>query len=231
MNSIINPIVLIHKIDFALNCESYELLLNSIRNKKREKIERFKFRDDALRSLWGELLIKYGLENYYNIDCKNEIIEEDEFGKPGLKGKKIWFNISHSGDWSVAAFYNDRIGIDVEKLENPPFEIMEKNFTKIEIEQVAGANFKIMNENFYKIWTLKESFIKMLGKGLSVPLDSFSIDISKEDSIIILDESQKYGNVIFKLFHLDSQHIMSICLNNFTGQIHPLVITYNHVIG
>jgi 4'-phosphopantetheinyl transferase len=39
------------------------------------------------------------------------------------------------------------------------------------------------SENFYRIWTLKESYIKMTGEGLSRPLQSFEAMLEPEAGI------------------------------------------------
>jgi len=227
----IEPVILTHKIDFTVSEKIYLSLLRSIRENKGEKIKRFKFREDALRSLTGELLLKYALEKYYNLEYAKEIIAEDEFGKPHLRNKQIYFNISHSGNWTVLVCYINDAGIDLEKIETPSYEIMSKNFTRKEIEQIKNSDMQIKAKQFYKMWTLKESYIKMLGQGLSIPLDSFSINMRDQISINVKDINRQTTDINFKLFYPDSEHIMSVCLRNYNKEISPVLIHYRMLLS
>ncbi len=219
MNYPTEPVILYHKIDFALPEEEYLSLLCAIRKNKQKKIKRFRFYEDKLRCLFGELLLKHTLEKNYNIDYIKEIITDDEFGKPHLSGKEISFNISHSGDWVTCICYENNCGIDVEKMENPPYEIMPKNFTQNEILQIENNNPLVKEQNFYKMWVLKESYIKMIGQGLSIPLDSFCVDITDVNNITVKDHNRKTDDVHFKLFDLDDKHVMAVCVRGWGNEV------------
>lgn len=224
------PVVLIHKIDFEVSEKIYSYLLNKIRINKRRKIERFKFREDALRSLFGEALLRYALEKYFDLEYEKEIIAENEFGKPYLINKQISFNISHSGDWSVLVCFENDSGIDIEKIEEPPYEIMTKTFTQKEIEQIENIDQQVKGRQFYKMWTLKESYIKMIGQGLSLALDSFSIDIEDENKIIVTDNNRQLTDVQLKLFSPDAEHIAAVCLRNYYKEIFPEFVNLNDLL-
>jgi len=226
----IEPIVLFHKIEFTITEIIYLSLLDKIRKAKRKKIERFKFREDKLRCLSGEILLKYALEKYFNIEYNKEIITEDEFGKPYLRDKQISFNISHSGSWAVVVCYVNDAGIDVERVVNPPYEIMPDTFTKNEIKQIEDCGLQEKADMFYKIWTLKESYIKMIGQGLSIPLDSFSINISDKNTISVKDNNRPSAGIDFRLFNPDSHHISAVCLRNDNKEILPYLIPSSELI-
>lgn len=223
-------VILIHKIDFAIKEIIYSSLIAKIRKEKRAKAERFKFREDALRSISGELLFRYVMEKYYNIEYENEIITDNEYGKPYLKNKKLFFNISHSGNWAVIACHNDDAGIDIEKIENPPYEIMPANFTPDEIGQIENKNSQVKTVQFYKMWALKESYIKMKGKGLSIPLESFSIDIGDENKIDVKDRNCKTDDIYFKMFRPDADHIAAVCLRNYNKDILPRLVSLSELL-
>ena len=46
-------------------------------------------------------------------------------------------------------------------------------FNSPEAEYIAASQDK--NRAFFKLWTLKESYMKMTGRGMSIPLDSFEV--------------------------------------------------------
>lgn len=93
-------------------------------------------------------------------------------GKPALKSGRMEFSLSHSGGWCAAAICDAPVGVDVQRLV--PFNpaLAKRFFTADEQEYIASQSDRDMA--FTRIWGMKESYIKALGLGLSMPLNSFS---------------------------------------------------------
>ncbi|MCD6091871.1 MAG: 4'-phosphopantetheinyl transferase superfamily protein, partial [Bacteroidales bacterium] len=100
----------------------------------------------------------------------------NEHEKPFLKGyPKAHFNISHSGDYVVVAFSDCAVGIDIEKNKGDRLKVAKRFFTKEELEDLfAYSGIEKQIDYFYQLWTLKESYMKAIGKGISMSLSSFS---------------------------------------------------------
>ena len=102
-------------------------------------------------------------------------------GKPSLKkahASDLRFNVSHSGDIALLAFSgNQEIGVDVElKRAEIDFVLLaEMSFSKDERAALLACAPTDRANLFYEFWTCKEACIKADGRGLSVPLDEFSV--------------------------------------------------------
>lgn len=88
-------------------------------------------------------------------------------------------------------------------------------------------NSEMQLQYFYDLWTLKESYIKFLGKGLTIPLDSFSI--VKDKGKIELKRPLSGHQTSFNQYDLDNNYKLSLCAENnyFPKQIK--LITSNSV--
>ena len=62
------------------------------------------------------------------------------------------------------------VGCDIEKNANAPLEVAEHYFYHSELAYIKAAKNK--DKAFFTLWTLKESYMKMTGRGMSLPLDS-----------------------------------------------------------
>jgi 4'-phosphopantetheinyl transferase len=103
-------------------------------------------------------------------------------GKPYLPDRPgIHYNISHSGTYGVCALSDAPVGVDVELVRPLRRAVAQRFFTDVEQEFLAQRP----PEEFFRLWTRKESFTKALGKGLSLPLNSFSVleDVLYRDTI------------------------------------------------
>ena len=143
-------------------------LLELVGTQRGEKVLRYRMPDDRKRSLGAGIIIKKILN-------ENGLSESDlkysENGKP--VADNLFFNVSHAGDYVVGVSSDCEVGCDIEKIVSAPLEIAEHYFNGTEREYIKAADDK--NRAFFTLWTLKESYMKMTGKGMSLSLDSFEI--------------------------------------------------------
>ncbi|MHA6533466.1 4'-phosphopantetheinyl transferase family protein [Paenibacillus sp. BAC0078] len=214
------------KVPKYIEPEIYSFFLSNVDTQKRERIKRFHRIEDSYRSLLGDALIRYKIKQlaglYYNNPIK---IKLTNYGKPYVNPLfGIHFNIAHSGDWVVAAFGEKNVGIDIEQIKAVNFSIAESFFSYKEFSDLISltdANERLLY--FYDLWTLKESYIKAIGRGLSIPLNEFSIYMNCDKEIFI-DGAE--NTVFFKQYSLDCSYKLSVCsyLYKFSNNIEKYTI-------
>lgn len=192
------------KIDFNLSKEKFEYFLTFISEKEKEKILKYRNYEDSLRSLYGKLMLK-------NMLKLNEIqLKYNKWGKPELiNNSRIHFNISHSGEWVAVGIATKPIGIDIQKVDKIDLSIAKNCFSKDENEYILSLCQSSRKDAFFKLWTLKEAFIKAKGKGLYMPLDSFTIKILNDKPILYSDENKKCQ---LSVKQVEKDYFMAICI-------------------
>ncbi len=147
----------------------------------RDRIESRLREVDRQRSLTAYTLAVSGAMRLFGRTAAELQIVSGANGKPCFAGAAgVLFNCSHSGEWAVCALAArdegiEAIGVDIEKVETRPDYAPSKFFHPAEKAWLEGTGEADRAEAFSRLWTLKESYIKALGLGLSLPLDSFEI--------------------------------------------------------
>ena len=187
-------------------------LCSLIDDSQSERIMSFIDRKDAIRTLVGDLLIRSIFTEKHDMKKENIIFRRNAYGKPFIISNfDFHYNLSHSGDYVVCAIDDSPIGIDIEEIRNLEHELLSRNyFSESEYNFIKNDDDYVALNNFYTIWTLKESYVKCEGDGLSIPLDSFSIEIDKISNVKIYKNNQRL-NAWLKLFSLESDYKMAVC--------------------
>lgn len=140
-----------------------------------EKILRFRKEEDRKQSLGAGLLLKYCLEKA-GLSMKD--IRHGENGKPQIDN--FYFNLSHSKDMVVCAVSERAVGCDIECIGEMREGIAERYFTPNEIIHLNQYKNEEKRDEFYRLWTMKESYMKMTGEGMSLALNRFEFVFSDE---------------------------------------------------
>jgi len=167
-----------YELNEGFQKKSFDKLLCSLPNEIQIRIRRFRNWEDQQASLIGKLLIRKGLHDLgsYNDDPLNRL-QYNSFQKPFIEGN-INFSISHSGRFVVCAISDiNMLGIDIEQIRSIDVSPFKTHMTPNEWNEINKAIDK--TAAFYSYWTKKEAVVKAIGKGLNIPLKSFSIRENK----------------------------------------------------
>jgi len=191
-----------------------ESLLSLLPKESREIVLRHKTIKGAQRTLLGELISRIRISQKISKPTRKIHFKKSIKGKPYLDNLPIHFNISHSGDWVVLAFGDTEVGIDVEVLRPVNYRVATRFFSKEEnslLEQLDG-NEKL--KLFFDFWTLKESYLKLLGTGLTKSLSSFSIIRDNNNFRLMENGKNKQEPVFMSQYNLDDDYKLSVCSYN-----------------
>jgi len=184
--------------------EQIERWLPLVPADRAERVARFRHWEDAWRSLAGDILVRQVLQVKFGVAAERNIHRRDANGKPGLCGGEVQYNVSHSGKWVVAAFHSSEpVGIDIERIGKADLQLAKSMFARSEYDALRSKPLDERDRCFYAIWTAKESYIKADGRGLSIPLDSFHVDM---DSSSVSVRSWQ-----LRQFELDPAYALTVC--------------------
>ena len=181
------PVLYAASVAPLADTERYAAAYAAVSPARREKTDCFRFEKDRCLSLGAELLLRYALhaeglgEVPMLFDCGAQ-------GKPRFKGSGVFFNLSHSGEYVVCALALYEVGCDVEQITPINLNIARRFFFRSEYDDItAQTTQEARNDLFFRYWTLKESFMKVTGLGMKLPLDAFEIvrgaDIAVRQSV------------------------------------------------
>ena len=164
-------------------------------------------------TLLGEAIIRQSISKKINCHTSQIKILTDSFGKPYCKHpESCYFNISHSGEWVVCALENEPVGIDIQKIVKVPRKRMDmivlRFFHKYEQTRYFNLSVEERENFFFSQWALKESYIKLLGKGLRIPLHSFFAFLDQTGKGSMPDGKHiRY----FQQYDIDRNYKMVVC--------------------
>lgn len=162
--------------------------------------DKYKRESTAAYSLLAEML-----EYHFGISIKDVHIALNEYGKPFIADKNVFFNLSHSTGIVVCAVSNENIGVDVELIREAKPLIINKCFTARESESV------ITPRDFYRLWTLKEAYFKYIGTGINRSMADIEFVF---DSGIHCFENGVLSALTFKSFDI-GEHVISLCTSDY----------------
>lgn len=158
-----------------------------------ERADRFHFPIHRKRFIAARSMLRHILGLYLNALPEDIVFAYTEHEKPYLStpnNTQLQFNLAHSHDIAVYAFtLNQAIGVDIEKVKASYDDAVAKRFfSPKENAELVQLSRDAQIDGFYRIWSRKEALIKATGKGLIIPLSSFSVSASDISEVITLED-------------------------------------------
>ena len=156
-------------------------------------------------NLLRECLKTYGIN--YNEDTP---MIKNDMGKPSLaEHPEIHFNLSH-GNGIFACITSDReCGIDCEQVRPYRPNVAKRAYSESEIKLIESLPENERDLMFTRLWTLKESYVKAIGTGISYPLDT--VGFAFDGDRIIADKKE----CTFRQYLIQGgKYIVSVCVMN-----------------
>ena len=141
----------------------YERLYALASPERKARADRFRRREDALRCVTADALLRQVLGADYSR------VEKSPDGKPFLPHRpNFHFNLSHSGKWVAIAWGSSNVGLDVESFSrNANMEAVARRFFTEDERQYVLGDAQLQIHRFFEIWTGKEAYFKMAGTGIT----------------------------------------------------------------
>jgi 4'-phosphopantetheinyl transferase len=188
--------------------------LRLLPDEKQQSIANYVRPVDRQRSLLAALLARHVIAERLNLSFGIVRFQPTAFGKLELvNDPRIFFNITHSGSWIGVAVDIQSVGIDIEQVRPIDLGIAKRFFSESEVADLLSLPEQKQLDYFYQLWTLKESYLKEQGSGLSQPLDNFAIRL--HGGRFRLHEGGQWSNLVFfqtyVLDKLESGYKCSVC--------------------
>lgn len=158
------------------------------------RYRRFHFDRDRDSFLQCRAFLREVLASYLSCSPETITFVTNQWGKPSIQAPApaaLSFNISHTDGLAVLAVSKQvRLGVDVEDSErlHEGAAVARRFFADAECEQLAVEEHG-SNSMFFAFWTLKEAYIKAVGKGLAIPLKSFAFQLAGSGIGVTFDET------------------------------------------
>lgn len=160
---------------------AYDALMT---DQEREKVSRFRFEKDRHTSVVTRALVRTALSRYADVSPGDWRFIANPYGRPEIdeprEARSLRFNLSHTDGLVVCLVSRGReVGVDVEDRTRGGnlLDVADRFFSPQEVKALRLLPIEEQMDRFFLYWTLKESYIKARGMGLSIPLSAFSFEL------------------------------------------------------
>ena len=145
-----------------------------------------------------------------------------ENGKPAFRNhSEIHFNLSHSKMRVMCVISPYEAGCDVEHVRVGRSRLAERFFKESETRWIHSfPEGEEQDEAFCRLWTLKECYMKVTGRGMALSPDKFTLSVTSEG--ILLDHDGPRSEYAFREISRNDGFRYAFCLKGASAN-HTIV--------
>src|SRR5437867_4021326 len=172
--------------DLDITTETFDRLSATLADDERDRSSRFRFQRDRRHFIVAHGVLRELLGHYLRTEPGRIGFVYGAFGKPDLSpgfGGRLKFNLSHSAGLALIAIAAESdVGVDLEFLraQSDYAELARQFFSAAEVDQLGAIPDHLYAEAFIGCWTKKEAYVKARGRGLALPLQSFTVPLTSD---------------------------------------------------
>lgn len=151
---------------------------------RRDEVSHYRREVDRRVRVVAHGLLRRLLNEEYNLELDTLRVARGEHGKPFFPDfPHVHFNVSHC-DLAVACVVaSTPVGIDVETVAPLDMEVARRVLSDNELRDVLAAPRP--DVAFTRLWTLKESYLKLLGTGLIDDIKALILPAGRTRSVVL----------------------------------------------
>ncbi|WP_019536315.1 4'-phosphopantetheinyl transferase family protein [Paenibacillus ginsengihumi] len=207
-------------------------LLSYVDADKRVKIMKFHRQEDRIRSLFAELLARWMISARTDIPAKDIVFTKNQYGKPRLGSPldRLYVNWTHSGRWVACAVDEGEVGIDVEQIQHVDRNLAVQCLSDMELSEFDAKHEEEQRAYFFERWTLKESYVKWDGRGLSIPFRTIFFRNSANGHYLLSGDEISNPSCYLKLYPMDEMYKMAVCSSTEQSPIVDSTMDYRKMM-
>jgi 4'-phosphopantetheinyl transferase len=167
--------------------------------------------------------VRTTLSRYAPVAPDRWAFAQNAFGRPEIANddaaaRRVSFNLSHTKGLIVLGVTCDNaLGVDVENVHvrQAACEVADRFFSSVEVGSLRALPPELQHQRFFEYWTLKESYIKARGMGLSIPLDQFDFNFQGDKQVSLSVSpglNDRAARWRFWQFQPSAQHLAALCV-------------------
>ena len=206
--------IYIADVSILKDASVFESFLKKVPEYRQKKAMSFKFDKGNMQSLGVGLLLRQACKEA-GLEGADDHIAYGENGKPFFAGfPDVQFNLSHSGERVMAVISPFEVGCDVEIIKGDRGRLAERFFKPEESAWIKSfESLPAQSEAFYRLWTLKECYMKVTGRGMSLMPDMFALSVDESEKISLYHEGER-PEYAFREIDLHDGYRYAYCIKN-----------------